>query len=127
MLGKAVKFRHCPATVSAPAPGTVDWVVGGGQEFSQSHFANRGKLRKPLETGPLGSCLGRWLKWAQVRRPVLGVFNRFAFRGGRRSHRACLLIVACLFKPRLDPHIPCDPYSASLLSVPGCVHPRRSY
>jgi hypothetical protein len=27
MLGKAVKLRHCPATVSAPDAVTVDWVI----------------------------------------------------------------------------------------------------
>ena len=75
----------------------------------------------------LRSCLGRWLKRAQVRRPVLGVFNRFAFRGGRRSHRACLLIIASFLKPCLAAHIHCDPYSASLRGVPGFVHPRRCY
>ena len=35
MLGKAVKFRHCPATVSAPALLTVDSVMRSKQEFSQ--------------------------------------------------------------------------------------------
>jgi hypothetical protein len=28
MHGKAVKLRHCPATVSAPAPVPVDRVIG---------------------------------------------------------------------------------------------------
>jgi hypothetical protein len=35
MLGKAVKLRHCPATVSAPALVPVVSVMVGGQEFSQ--------------------------------------------------------------------------------------------
>jgi hypothetical protein len=35
MLGKAVKFRHCPATVSAPA----EAFVLAMQETSQRYFA----------------------------------------------------------------------------------------
>jgi hypothetical protein len=39
MLGKAVKFRHCPATVSAPASEPVVSGDGRRQEFSQGCFA----------------------------------------------------------------------------------------
>jgi hypothetical protein len=35
MLGKAVKFRHCPATVSAPASALVVLRCRRRQEFSQ--------------------------------------------------------------------------------------------
>ncbi len=39
MLGKAVKLRHCPATVSAPACVTVHSVMSLRQEFGQGSFA----------------------------------------------------------------------------------------
>ncbi len=35
MLGKAVKIRHCPATVSAADSVTVDWVIELGKKFSR--------------------------------------------------------------------------------------------
>ena len=50
--------------------------------------------RKTTEAEPQGLTLGRWLKKAQVRRPVRGAFNPLAFRGERRSHHACFRIVA---------------------------------
>src|SRR5580692_11597827 len=49
MLGKAVKFRHCPATVSAPASTPVILGYRRRQEFSPGCFANCERILKPLE------------------------------------------------------------------------------
>jgi hypothetical protein len=38
MLGKAVKLRHCPATVSAPATIAVVWDNGGGRKSVRVPF-----------------------------------------------------------------------------------------
>jgi hypothetical protein len=64
MFGKAVKVRHCPATVSAPAHLIVITVEG--------EKPARMPAMSGLRTQTTGSQLpGRWLEKAQVRRPVL--------------------------------------------------------
>jgi hypothetical protein len=54
MLGKAVKIRHCPATVSAPDSAIVESGNGKSEDA------------QPLEQGS-----GKVTEKAQVRRPVL--------------------------------------------------------
>jgi len=79
MLGKAVKARHCPATVSAPAAKSV---MGRGQDTSRS-FADGEKLWQPLKASPgfvFGKVAGEGASQETgPRRP-----NPLAFRGERR-------------------------------------------
>jgi hypothetical protein len=51
MLGKAVKLRHCPATVSAPAFTAVVSAAAGSQ---YGHLRLFKVPNQPLETRPLG-------------------------------------------------------------------------
>jgi hypothetical protein len=50
MLGKAVKLRHCPATVSATAIVTVNQVYGSGRKSARTLQVDRRVRDKPLET-----------------------------------------------------------------------------
>ena len=61
MLGKAVKFRHCPATVSAPASFPVVERLGRRRFLSQGHPPIADLLFQPLELNRRGSALGRRL------------------------------------------------------------------
>jgi hypothetical protein len=61
MFGKAVKIRHCPATVSAT-----------GELFVFFEGNSRESGQMPLGSLPRMRCLGRRFGKAQVRRPVLG-------------------------------------------------------
>jgi hypothetical protein len=73
MLGKAVKLRHCPATVSALAPVLVVSASDEGRNSAKVILPRANDRReKPLEASCSDSFLGRWLKKAQVRRPILG-------------------------------------------------------
>ena len=80
MLGKAVKVRHCTATVSAPVR-----TIYSGQtekaEFSQRLLRKVRKPREPLKPIEHCSALGRWLETAQVRRPVLDALPACVPRG----------------------------------------------
>src|ERR1035438_8766446 len=79
MLRKAVKLRHCPATVSAPAHWPVLSVRAGNQPgfFRQSRRSHINHCMTP----PLGVSVGRWLEEAQVRRPVLAPPTRLRSEG----------------------------------------------
>jgi len=50
MLGKAVRSRYCPATVSAPASKPVVSGCRRKQDFSQGCFVRIKTDLKPLET-----------------------------------------------------------------------------
>jgi hypothetical protein len=65
MLGKAVRIRHCPATVSAPAFILVEW----WQEFSQSHE----RLALFTTEDGTSAVFGKVAVMARVRRPVLAL------------------------------------------------------
>jgi len=127
MLGKAVKLRHCPATVSAPRPPPVQWVAGGGRISARGRFTTRIGPGKPLEVSRYGSSLGRWLKQAQVRRPVLGAQPRLRSEGNEGACHACFRT----FARSPEPHIASTLYSHSCCGlgcrVPGCRHPRRGH
>ena len=86
MLGKAVKFRHCPATVSAPALGPY---YGSEQGTSKGLSAVAKALCEPLHGEPSGARLweGGWKGASQETGPR--VLYPLAFRGERRSHHAC--------------------------------------
>jgi hypothetical protein len=86
MLGKAVKLRHCPATVSAPAQRPVLRVRAGNQPGS---FRSRGTPCEPLHGEPSRARLweGGWKCASQETGPR--ALNPLAFRGERRSHHAC--------------------------------------
>jgi hypothetical protein len=49
MFGKTVKFRHCPATVSAPALLPVVFCVGTKQDFSPGLPLTAESPFQPLE------------------------------------------------------------------------------
>ena len=59
MLGKAVKFRHCPATVSAPAS---LFVVYTESSRTQPGHLDQGIACKTTGARPRGLALGRWLE-----------------------------------------------------------------
>ena len=85
MLGKAVKLRHCPATVSAPVfLAVICPSEGTEQGFSPGVSASETPI-KPLKSNRFDSTLGRQLNRAQVRRPVLGVPNRFHVPRGTKE------------------------------------------
>jgi hypothetical protein len=126
MLGKAVKLRHCPATVSAPAQRPVLSARAGNQP---GIFRRRGGPSSTTAASPLGAPVGRWLEEAQVRRPVLAPSTRLRSEGNegafmpdsaqsssfslltRALPRAfALLLLRCLRR-----------------SLPGCLHPRRGH
>ncbi len=79
MLGKAVKLRHCPATVSA----TASWSISLGQGRTPARvFPQFAEVpHQPLEANPPGLLLGRSLEKAQVRRPVLASSPAYVPRG----------------------------------------------
>src|SRR5260370_40605306 len=103
MLGKAVKFRHCPATVSALASKPV---IGQRQETSQS--TSRRVAGALKTTG--GNPPGRELDQAQVRRPVLGAPTACVPRGTKEP--------ACPF-----PNVRAPQLVASLLSFSSFFPP----
>ena len=126
MLGKAVKVRHCPATVSASASVAVGFGSSDEGRNSARVFPPSAEgPTKPLEASPLRPFLGRWLEKAQVRRPVPGAFNPLAFRGERRSHHACFRICARSPEPRAFLHVHSHSVCRLRSGVPGCVDPRR--
>ncbi len=99
MLGKAVKFRHCPATVSAPAFACRRITRQEPDRISaQACSALSGSAIKPLKSKPFGSALGRRLNRAQVRRPVLGAPNRFHVPRGTKE-LTCRLPISCAQLP----------------------------
>jgi vitamin B12 transporter len=59
MHGKAVKFRHCPATVSAPAPVPVVGLSDEGRISARVDPPNAEDPRKPLETNLFGFVFGK--------------------------------------------------------------------
>jgi len=74
MFGKAVKIRHCPATVSALEARPVELFRVEPKESGQ----------KPL--APLYRELGRRFGKAQVRRPVLGATHPLLVPRGTEEH-----------------------------------------
>jgi vitamin B12 transporter len=102
MLGKAVKIRHCPATVSAPRLGPVMLGYWNRQEFSLVFSAPREVPEKPLEMSCKASFLGRWLEKVQVRRPVLGVFTRLRSEG----NEGAIMPVSVYARARLSRVLP---------------------
>ena len=63
MFGKAVKFRHCPATVSAPANVSVlVEALEQGRISARACPYARICPKKPLKPNWFDSALGRWLK-----------------------------------------------------------------
>ena len=100
MFGKAVKLRHCPATVSATVSACMERVfqVGAGiKPGVKRHTAMPLKTTGDEVQSSLWLwSLGRWLKEAQVRRPVRGVFNRFPVPRGTKEP-SCQLPA---FRPR---------------------------
>ncbi len=127
MLGKAVKLRHCPATVSAPASGPFHWA---GQGTSLGLSAKRGELpSEPLQTD-LRLWEGGWRSASQETGPRAP--NPLAFRGERRSYHACfrakaLPLLLQFIHARAAPR----PYAFSARRLrrclPGCLHPRRGH
>jgi hypothetical protein len=103
MLGKAVKVRHCPATVSAPARPARRMGVGkaGFQPGFFAH-ANKDPDGNHWRRAAGGSLLGRWLKKAQVRRPVLGAFTRLRSEGNEGAIMPVSALLRGLLKPRLS-------------------------
>ena len=95
MLGKAVKLRHCPATVSAPDSGSSSRRRKSARAFFAQPLEHLpGKATGGRDDRP--SSLGRWLRKAQVRRPVLGAQPACVPRGTKEPscHFACFS--ACL-------------------------------
>ena len=74
MFGKAVKIRHCPATVSAPEARPVRWQRVEPKESGQMPLA------------PFHRELGRRFGKAQVRRPVLGATHPLLVPRGTEEH-----------------------------------------
>ena len=102
MLGKAVKIRHCPATVSAPALRAV--VSAKGQEASLGIRSLRAAPKKPLVTGPRASYWeGGWRRRKSGDRSF-GASTRLRSEGNEgatvslvcfaRRLRACYLILS---------------------------------
>ncbi len=89
MIGKAVKIRHCPATVSAPVPGFVYEVMTG----PVGTFCFRTGVHEPLMAK---SSLGRGLDKAQVRRPVLGAPTRLRSEGNEGAFMRLAFVRGCL-------------------------------
>ncbi len=103
MLGKAVKFRHCPATVSAPASQAVVSARAGHQPGLLRH---RGRARRPLKMSP-------WL-----------IFGKVAGEGASQETGPRRLTPACVPRGTKEPeHAAFPRVLAPLLS--SCV-PRPS-
>jgi hypothetical protein len=63
MFGKAVKFRHCPATVSAPVSVPVLYEASEQDRISAKASSFDEQLPfMPLKLNPFGSALGRRLE-----------------------------------------------------------------
>ena len=59
MLGKAVKFRHCPATVSAPAPVPVVGLSDEGRISARVDPPMRGEPEETTGDEPIGLVFGK--------------------------------------------------------------------
>src|SRR5271155_5857332 len=101
MFGKAVKFRHCPATVSATTRLAVDslWQVRGIRPKATGIFLSKRGL-------------GRRYGKAQVRRPVLWCHSLCLRSEGNGGYR-CLFILTVLVRVCLPPYKACV--------SPGCA------
>ena len=102
MLGKAVKFRHCPATVSAPVAVPSIHGTGTEQDFSQAPSAIMRKCPQATEVEPLGSALGRRLNERKSGDRSAAYPTAFTFRGERRSS-SCRFPISCAHSSRLTP------------------------
>src|ERR1700756_3949604 len=106
MLGKAVKFRHCPATVSAP--GSTDVERGNQPELFCPRCAKA--LIRPLEhrCGKVagGRLTTETCRWKPARRKSGDrscALNPLAFRGERRSHHVISYASAPIFGSTILP------------------------
>ncbi len=85
MLGKTVRVRRCPATVSAK-PASPSYTER--QEASRARSADGGEV--PMNHWRQARAARLWeggCQKARVRRPVFGAHNPLAFRGERRTYR----------------------------------------
>ena len=114
MLGKAVKLRHCPATVSAPASTGRRMVRAGNQP---GYFRIVRKRRTTTAGRPMGSSLGRWLGKAQVRRPVLAPSTRLRSEG---NEGAFMPFLAQYCVQLLRAFCLCIAFSCSAACLPAC-------
>ena len=129
MLGKAVKLRHCPATVSAPAPmprRLGHWVKAGFQPgfFRPSRRARGNHWRRAAE-----ACLweGGWRRRKSGDRSSAPL-TRLRSEGNEGAIMPVSSLIRAHSPERAFAYsLPLS--SSALLSpaVPGCVDPRRGH
>jgi hypothetical protein len=90
MLGKAVKLRHCPATVSASATGPSYWAAGWAGNQPGPFPPQRGRsLVNHWKTSSLRARFGKVAGEGASQETGPRAPNPLAFRGERRSYHAC--------------------------------------
>ena len=124
MLGKAVKLRHCPATVSAPAAWPVVSARAGNQP-GPSVCRGGPSLTTAGEPQRARRWEGGW-KWRKSGDRSSAPYP-LAVRGERRSHHACFRTIARSLESRATPYIRSSSTFSRRRFLPGCVHPRHRH
>ena len=130
MFGKAVKIRHCPATVSAPDLHSV-YPRRNARQDSAIAFRLRGEHIHWVRAASDSLREGRRKK-AQVRRPVRGVFNRFHVPRGTKELSMPVSVIcprhsSSNFHPSLHPRLCRTSASFCCNHLPRRIRPRRSH
>ena len=130
MLGKAVKLRHCPATVSAPARRPV--LSGEGREPARVFPPVAEIPCEPLQVILFGCACGKVAGKGASQETGPSALNPLAFRGERRSLHACFrAIIFSQFPRSTDARVAPRHCSFSACCshriMSGSFHPRRSH